>query len=186
MKQPAEAGDSTLLFGDAAEALTHPSLAHAWAKRGEDLRVAAPGRAHKRAMLGVLDCASRRLIGNTSATQRSHDFIALLGRLDAADGPCPDRPPKPVVLVLDNGPIQTSKASRAALAARPWLTIEGLPKYAPERNDIERSWRDLKRHFLAHQTFSDPDHLDRALQRAIADMNRERQTRVCTNLRIAA
>jgi transposase len=186
LKQQAEAGDITLLFGDAAEALTHPDLAHAWAKRGADLRVAAPGRAHKRAMLGVLDFASRRLIVNPSATKRSHDFITLLGRLDAAYGPCPGRPQKPVVLVLDNGPIHTSKASRAALAARPWLTIEWLPKDAPELNDIERSWRDLKRHFLAHQTFSDPDHLDRALHRAIADMNRERQTRVCTNLRIAA
>src|SRR5215213_8356561 len=43
----------------------------------------------------------------------------------------------PVVLVLDNGPIHTSKASRAALAARAhWLTVEWLPKYAPELNDI--------------------------------------------------
>ena len=93
---------------------------------------------------------------------------------------------KPVTLVLDNGPIHTSKASQAALAARPWLTIGWLPKYAPELNDIERSWRDLKCHFLAHQTFSDLDHLDRAIHKAIADMNRERQPRVCTNLRIAA
>jgi transposase len=163
----------------------HPYLAHVWAKRGEDLRVEAPGRSHKRAMLGVLDCAAHRLLVNTSTTKRRGDFIALLGRLDALYGPCPGRPQKPVILVLDNGPIHTSKASQAALAARPWLTVEWLPKYAPELNDIERSWRDLKRHFLAHQTFSDPDHLDRAIHRAIADMNRERQTRVCTNLRNA-
>jgi transposase len=186
LKQQAEAGDITLLFGDEAEALTHPYLAHAWAKRGEDLRVEAPGRAHKRALLGVRDFAARRLVVNTSATKRSRDFIDVLGRLDALYGPCPGRPRKPVVLVLDNGPIHTSKASQAALAARAWLTIEWLPKYAPELNDIERSWRDLKRHFLAHQTFSDPDHLDRAIHEAIADMNRERQTQVCTNLRNVA
>ena len=76
------------------------------------------------------------------------EFIAFLGRLDAIYGPGAGRPDKPVVFVLDNGPIHTSKASRAALAARDWLTIEWLPKYAPELNDIERSWRDLKRHFL--------------------------------------
>jgi transposase len=196
LRQQAEAGDITLLFGDEAEALTHPYLAHAWAKRGEDLRVPAPGQARKRAMLGVLDFTTRRLIVNTSPTKRSCDFIDFLGRLDALYGPCPahgsspwvegPRPQRPVVLVLDNGPIHTSKASRAALAARPWLTVEWLPKYAPELNDIERSWRDLKRHFLAHQTFSDPDHLDRAIHKAIADMNQERQTRVCTNLRNAA
>jgi hypothetical protein len=186
LKQQAEAGDITLLFGDEAEALTHPYLAHVWAKRGEDLQIQAPGRSRTRAMLGVLDRAARRLIVNTSTTKRSGDFIVLLGRLDALYGPCPARPQKPVTLVLDNGPIHTSKASQAALAARPWLTVEWLPKYAPELNDIERSWRDLKCHFLAHQTFSDLDHLDRAIHKAITDMNRERQTRVCTNLRIAA
>ena len=90
------------------------------------------------------------------------------------------------VLVLDNGPIHTSKASQAALAARPWLTVEWLPKYAPELNDIERAWRDLKRHFLAHQTFTDTDHLDRAIHNAVNDMNVERQPLPCTNLRIAA
>ena len=100
--------------------------------------------------------------------------------------PCPGRADKPVVLVLDNGPIHTSKLSRTALAARPWLTLEWLPKYAPELNDIERSWRDLKGNFLAHQTFTDADHLDRAIHQEIADMNQERLLRVCTNLRIAA
>lgn len=137
-------------------------------------------------MLGVLDVAGRKLIVNTSATKRSGDFIDLLGRLDASYGPCPGRQQRPVVLVLDNGPIHTSKASRAALAARPWLMVEWLPKYAPELNDIERSWRDLKRHFLAHQTFTDVDHLDRAIHEAVAALNNERHMQVCTNLRIAA
>jgi transposase len=51
------------------------------------------------------------------------------------------------VLVEDNGPIHTSKLSLAALAARAhWLTVEWLPKYAPELNDIEGVWRDLKAH----------------------------------------
>jgi transposase len=77
-------------------------------------------------------------------------------------------------------------SAQAALAVRDWLTIEWRPKYAPELNDIERSWRDLKRHFLAHQTFTDIDHLDRAIHQAIADMNQERQSTLCTNLRIAA
>jgi uncharacterized protein DUF5681 len=53
-------------------------------------------------------------------------------------------------------------------------------------SDVERSWRDLKGHFLAHQTFADADHLERAIHNAIADMNVERQALLCTNLRIAA
>src|ERR1700687_5465789 len=139
LKQQAEAGEIVLLFGDESEALTHPYLAHAWAKRGCDLRVEAPGQSKKRAMIGSLDCAAHKLIASTSATKRSSDFITVLGRLDAIYGPCPGRPgrpDKPVVFVLDNGPIHTSKASQAALAARAWLTIEWLPKYRPELHDL--------------------------------------------------
>ena len=87
------------------------------------------------------------------------------------------------MLVLDNGPIHTGKAATAALAARPWLTVEWLPKYAPELNDIERSWRDLKRHYLAHRTFRDADQLDRAIHQAVDALNRERRPEVCIHLR---
>ena len=46
-------------------------------------------------------------------------IIALLRRLDWRYGPKPGDTRLLVVLVLDNGPIHTSKASRAALAERP-------------------------------------------------------------------
>lgn len=137
-------------------------------------------------MLGALDVAAGTLVVDTSRTKRSSDFIALLTRLDDLYGPPPGRQSKPVVLVLDNGPIHTSKASRAALDARPWLSVEWLPKYAPELNDIEHAWRDLKRHFLAHQTFRDLDHLDRAIHATVDDLNKQRQTKVCADQRIAA
>jgi transposase len=177
LKAQAEAGDIVLLFGDESEALTHPYLAHAWAKKGADLRIPAPGQAAKVALLGVLDWASRTLVVHTSRTKRSTDFIALLEDLDRRYGPQPGSDRKPVVLVLDHGPIHTSKATRAALAARAhWLTIEWLPKYTPELNDIEAVWRDLKRHHLAHQTFTDADHLDRAIHKAVIKRNKERNS----------
>src|SRR3954452_24297473 len=93
----------------------------------------------------------------------------------------------PSLLVLDNGPIHTSKATRAALAERAhWLRVEWLPKYAPELNDIEGLWRDLKRHHLAHQTFSGPEDLDRAIQDAVMKLNAERNRHPLANHRIAA
>ena len=174
-KQQAEAGDIVLLYGDESEALTHPYLARAWAKSGADLRVPAPGQAKKVAMLGSLDHATRQLIVHTSPTKRSCDFIAHLEQLDRLFGPQPGRQVKPVVLVEDNGPIHTSKRSLAALAARAhWLTIEWLPKYAPELNEIEPVWRDLKAHHLAHQTFTDIAALDKAVHDAVINLNRER------------
>jgi len=138
-------------------------------------------------MMGALDWLSRRLIVTTSRSKRSTDFMTLLQTLDFLYGPKPGMRIKPVVIVLDNGPIHTSKATLAALAAREhWLTVEWLPKYAPELNDIERVWRDLKAHHLAHQTVTDAETLDAAIHQAVAVLNFERNRHPLGNQRISA
>jgi transposase len=176
------------LFGDESEALTHPYLARAWARRGADLRVPAPGQAKKVALIGSLDHATRRLVVHTSPTKRSGDFIAHLEQLDRLYGPQPGRKTtKPVVLVEDNGPIHVSKATRIALEARKhWLTVEWLPKYAPELNDIEAVWRDLKAHHLAHKTFTDTAALDHEIHAAVESLNQERTRDSLVKRRISA
>src|SRR5829696_1727536 len=174
LKTRAAAGAIDLVFLDESEALTHPYLARCWARRGTELRIQAPGQAKKRAMLGAFDPVHRRLLVHTSPTKRSTDFVALLDRLGAAYGTA--KRARPLVAVLDNGPIHTSKLTTKALAARPWLTLEWLPKYAPELNDIERCWRDLKQHYLANRTFADLDALERTIPNAVAHFNYERQT----------
>ena len=91
------------------------------------------------------------------------------------------------MLVEDNGPIHTSKRALAALADRThWLTVEWLPKYAPELNDIELGWRDLKAHHLAHQTFADIDALDQAIHQAVDALNDERMAPPLAKPRIFA
>jgi transposase len=103
------------------------------------------------------------------------DFIAHLEQLDRLYGPQPGRPIKPVVLVEDNGPIHVSKAALAALDARKhWLTVEWLPKYAPELNDIEVVWHDLKAHHLAHKTLTDVAALGQDIHAAVEALNKER------------
>jgi transposase len=173
LKTQAAAGAIDLVFLDESEALTHPYLARCWARRGSNLRIQAPGQAKKQAMLGAFDPLRRRLLVHTSATKRSTDFVALLDQLGAAYGTAERA--RPLVAVLDNGPIHTSKLTTKALAARPWLTLEWLPKYTPELNDIERCWRDLKQHQLANRTFADADALARAIPDAVARLNHERQ-----------
>lgn len=138
-------------------------------------------------MMGLQDAATRELIVHTSKTKRSTDFVALLETIDRRFGPRPGTATRPAVLVLDNGPIHTSRLTTKALAARPWLTVEWLPKYAPELNDIELAWRDLKRHHLAHRTFVDAEHLEATIHRSVTDLNRERmKARSCDSPRIAA
>ena len=183
----ADAGDIALLYADESEALTHPCLAHAWAEKGAELRVQAPGQSRKVAMMGALDAGTGELIVSTSPTKVSADFVGLLRRLDWRYGPKPGCDRLPVVLVLDNGPIHTSKATRAALAERPWITVEWLPRYAPELNAIERTWRDLKRHHLAHHTFTDAADLTATIHAAVRRLNKERMTtHPCDNLEKAA
>ncbi len=138
-----------------------------------DLRIEAPGQAKRRAMLGAFDPIRAELLVRTSATKRSTDFVDLLDDLGRTCGR--SERAKPLVVVMDNGPIHTSKLTTKALAERPWLTLEWLPKYAPELNAIEHCWRDFKRHHLANRTFADADELDRTIHRAVAMLNQERQ-----------
>jgi transposase len=187
MKQQALAGDIVLLFADESEALTHPYLARAWAKRGADLRVEAPGHAQKIAMMGALDFVSRQLTVVTSQTKRSADFIALLEQLDRSHGPRPGAACKAAIIVLDNGPIHASKATRAALAERKhWLTPEWMAKYAPELSDIEREWKTLKAHHLAHKTFNNRDDLKITIDANIHAINATRKSQPLAGQRISA
>jgi len=52
------------------------------------------------------------------------------------------------------------------------MTVEWLPKYTPELNDIEHVWLDLKANHLAHQTFTDLVDLDQAIHNAVTDLAR--------------
>lgn len=186
LRQQAQAGDLTLLFEDESEALTHPYLAHVWAPRGADLRVEAPGQSKKIAILGAKNAASGELHVVTSSTKRSGDFVMLLELLDREYGPGSAHGDLPVVLVLDNGPIHVSKLSTAALAARPWITVEWLPKYAPELNDIERDWRHLKRNYLANHVWRDVRQLEHHIHSSVAAINRSRALRALVESKHAA
>jgi transposase len=187
MKQQAPAGDIVLLFADESEASTHPRLARAWAKRGADLRVEAPGRSQEIAIIGALDFVSRQLTVVTSPNERTADFIALLERLDQIHGPEPGAACKPVVIALDNGPIHASKATRAAPEARKHcLTPEWLAKYAPELDDIEHDWKTIKTHRPAHKTFENRDSLQATIKTEIQAISSSRKTQPLAKPRISA
>lgn len=78
-------------------------------------------------------------------------------------------------LVGDNGPIHTSRLSLAALTARAQgLTAEWVRKYAPELNEIERVWCDLKANHLTPQTVANPDGLEAAIYQAVEARTQQR------------
>jgi transposase len=51
----------------------------------------------------------------------------------------------PLVVVWDNVNTHTSRAMRAPIAARPWLTVFQLPPRASNLNPVESAWSLLKR-----------------------------------------
>jgi hypothetical protein len=122
----------------------------------------------------------RRLLLYTSVGKRATDVVTLLDQLAAAYGTTERA--RPLVAVPDNGAIHCSKPTTRALAEHTWLTCQGLPKYAPELNAIERCWRDLKQHQLAKRTFVNPGALHRAIHDAVARLNHERQPHSSSNL----
>jgi hypothetical protein len=192
LKAQAEAGDIVLLFADESEALTHPYLAHVWAQKGADLRVPAPGQSTKVAMLGVLDWARRKLIVRTSRTKRSADFIALLEEVDRRYGPklgwCLSPSCSSSTTVRSTPAKQAARRSPCGLIGSRSSGCRHTPQRstAPALNDIEAVWRDLKRHHLAHQTFTGPQDLDCAIHKAVIDLNTERNRHPWANQRIAA
>ena len=63
----------------------------------------------------------------------------------------------------------------------------GLPSTSNVATEpIEPTWRDLKRHHLAHQTFTGPNDLDRAIHDAVTKLNAERSRHPSGSQQIAA
>ena len=210
----AEAGDIALLFGDESEALTPGAFAARNADptspmpgRSGVQTCACRRLAETRSVCGWARRArwpcsacwtpsrARRWCTRPppSAAATSPPCLACW---TAATARSPGRPESPSSLFSTTAPSTrnpqdlrgTSKASQAALAARSaWLTVEWLPRHAPELNAIETTWRDLKRHHLAHQTFRSADELDSAIHQAVANLNKQRsQVHPCHNLSMAA
>jgi hypothetical protein len=75
---------------------------------------------------------------------------------------------------------------KVSATSGPFAPSAPLSKYAPELNDIEVVWHDLKAHHLAHQTFTDAEALDRAIHAAVTSLNTERNVDPLVKQRISA
>ena len=102
--------------------------------------------------------APRLEVFTAERTWDSHDLLGFLGALPTAK--------VPRVVVLDNAPLHTSHVVRRA---RVWLAAKGvylyfLPPYAPELNEIEPVFRQVK-----YQEIPQRSHTTRAGLRAAVD-----------------
>jgi len=75
------------------------------------------------------------------------------------------------LFIEDNLVIHTSREVRLALASRPEIQIQFLPKYACWLNLIEPWWKQLKSLALKGRYFEDLEHLTQALYEGLAYWN---------------
>src|SRR3954471_21570245 len=127
-------------------------------------------------MAELPDKAARRdLWGRCQVTGTSTRQVVLGSALQPLGNRTQDHRPPPDSRGQSWPPCLASRQRLKFATGPPWLTLEWLPKYAPELNDIERCWRDLKQHQLANRTFADADALACAIPDAVARLNHERQ-----------
>lgn len=126
---------------------TNPHLCRVWHRRGEQPTLPGVGTNRRVTAFGSVEVFGRGRVEVVCAGQDSACFERYLQALEARHAATG----REVFLVLDNGPCHTSRASRAALAARAaWLHVIWLPRYSPNRNRKEREWRYLKRDVRSH------------------------------------
>ncbi|MEV4249817.1 transposase [Streptosporangium canum] len=140
-----------LCWEDEAGQGLRPPKARTWAPRGRTPLVRVTGKGYGRVALAGLVCAQvgrrtrlmyRTLIRRGRPVEVKgfgpRQFTALLDAAHAQLGGS-------IVLVWDNDRRHLGTVMRAAIEARPWLTVFHLPAYAPEVNPAEGVWSVLKR-----------------------------------------
>jgi transposase len=126
---------------------TNPYLCRLWHRRGHQPTVPAAGTNRRLTVFGSTEIFGRGRVEVLEAEPTSAKFTRYLEVLEVRF----QLTGREIYLVLDNGPVHTSKASRAALAERAaWLHVIWLSRYSPQLNKKEREWRWLKRDARSH------------------------------------
>ena len=139
---------------------TNPYLCRVWHRKGTQPTRPAAGTNRRVTTFGSVEVFGHGRVEVVCAGQDSACFQLYLEALDARH----EATGREVYLALDNDPAHTSKASRAALAARAaWLHVVWLARYSPQFNRKEREWRLLKRDTRAHLPRTLRDFVDEIL-----------------------
>jgi len=132
-----------------------PVLIACWMKRGCQIRIPTPGQQQWRHVIGAYNWATDEIIYRITEKRNSEAFIDFLDHLVSQH--LSDRP---LVIVLDNGSIHHSHATRAAFALlENHMMPLFLPRYCSQLNPIERYWKHLKHVACANKLFPDMDAL---------------------------
>jgi putative transposase len=134
-------GLADLYSQDEADLALLPPLTRTWMRRGQQLKLPAPGTNEKRSVSALTDLADGGLLWRTDDSRCADQFCATLGAgavRSTARG-------RLAVFLVDNAPShqvgKTGIVRRGldALAGRVVLVF--LPRYSPDLQPAERLWR---------------------------------------------
>jgi DDE superfamily endonuclease len=135
------AGQADLYAQDEADLALLPTLTRTWMRRGEQLRIPAPGTNQKRSVSAAIDLGEGQL-------SWQNDERRCVGQFCATLQPCVDRSTargRLAVFLVDNAPshrVGKTGHVRRLLEANPGrLVLVFQPKYCPEVQPTERLWR---------------------------------------------
>jgi putative transposase len=152
------AGRADLYGQDEADLALLPTLTRTWMKRGEQLKVPAPGTNQKRSVSAAADLSDGGLLWRTDERRCADQFCATLeagAERSTARG-------RLAVFLVDNA--QSHRVGKTGIVRRGLSALAGrvvlvfLPAYSPDLQPAERVWRQWRPNVTHNH---DRDNLDR-------------------------
>ena len=134
-------GQADLYGQDEADLALLPTLTRTWMRRGQQLRLPAPGTNEKRSVSAAIDLAAGALLWRTDAKRCADQFCATL-QMGAARSTARGRL---AVFLVDNA--QSHRVGKTGIVRRGLDALAGrvvlvfLPSYSPDLQPVERLWR---------------------------------------------
>jgi transposase len=164
LKYLAQDGEFDLFYFDATGFTLQPCVPYAWQNIGKDGTLGIPSSNSKRInLLGFLNPATHELTCFERIGKVNSDIF-----IDVVDAFC-DNIRNPVVVVLDNASIHTSKSVEAKIEEwdKRGVTLYNLPRYSPELNTIEIVWRKIKYEWVPNLAYTSIEALDSAISNIV-------------------
>lgn len=153
-------GQADLYGQDEADLALLPTLTRTWMRRGQQLKLPAPGTNEKRSVSAISDLGDGGLLWRTDARRCADQFCATL----AAGAARSTARGRLAVFLVDNA--QSHRVGKTGIVRRGLEALAGrvvlvfLPSYSPDLQPQERLWRQWRPNVTHNHTRSEMAQLE--------------------------
>lgn len=148
-----------LYFADETGVNLHPYLPYGWQKKGHPLQIMSRTKSKRLNLFGLMRLDNHLTVYHSEQSLTGTFIVDSLNDFAAKDHP------RPVVVVLDNGPIHRCQVvyHQQLKWEEAELYLFFLPTYSPHLNPIEILWRFLKYRWLHKRHYGSWSRLKKAV-----------------------